>query len=355
MGKKVDFIIIGGGLAGTCLALQLDKAGKRVMLVHDDGPCASLAAAGLFNPITGKKMVKTWMADRIFPYLIEFYQYYEKKWNTRFLHFLPIYKPFDSFEEQNEFMGQMAQEAYRGFLDDSTDHERYKPFVYNDRLGFQTLHSGFLQVADFLKYARIYLDSKEARIQEHILDEDLVLEEDKVLCKGIEAKALISCQGMGAKGLALLNKLPLNASKGEVLRVAVPNFANDVIFNKNVFMVPAGQGEYKVGSTYNWKFENADPSDKGKQELSQRLQQMIRLPFEITDHWAGIRPASTDRRPILGKHPRHSAVYIFNGLGAKGVSLAPYFSEQMKELLLNGKVLDDSVNITRLKSLSSNN
>ena len=75
---------------------------------------------------------------------------------------------------------------------------------------------------------------------------------------------------------------------------------------------------------------------------------MVRLPVEkIISHKTGIRPATRDRKPFLGKHPTEESVYIFNGFGAKGVSLIPYFSELMVEHLLNGNAIDSEVGIAR--------
>lgn len=80
MAKQVDYIIVGLGLAGACLALQLLRRGKRVMAF--DVPAlnrASWVAPGLFNPVTGKRIVKTWKADEAFPYLFKFYREAEKE------------------------------------------------------------------------------------------------------------------------------------------------------------------------------------------------------------------------------------------------------------------------------------
>lgn len=72
--QKYDYILVGQGIAGTALAWHLIQAGKRVLVVNDSTrPSASLVAAGIYNPLTGRKLVKTWMADTIFPYAINFY------------------------------------------------------------------------------------------------------------------------------------------------------------------------------------------------------------------------------------------------------------------------------------------
>jgi glycine/D-amino acid oxidase-like deaminating enzyme len=45
--------------------------------------------------------------------------------------------------------------------------------------------------------------------------------------------------------------------------------------------------------------------------------------------------------------PKHPQVGVFNGLGTKGVSLAPYFAHQFAELLVNGSEIEEEVQIGR--------
>ena len=78
--QKRDILIVGQGLAGSLLALELEKRKKNVMII-DNNPSVSSSkvAAGLYNPITGSKMIKTWLADELFPNLSKYYQDLEKK------------------------------------------------------------------------------------------------------------------------------------------------------------------------------------------------------------------------------------------------------------------------------------
>src|SRR5689334_5756148 len=104
LSKNIDYIIVGQGLAGSSVAVQLIKAGRKILVIDEPSRNrASLIAAGLFNPVTGKKMTKTWMADTIFPYLHKFYPDVEQMTGGSFFHSKPLYRPFVSIEEQNEW------------------------------------------------------------------------------------------------------------------------------------------------------------------------------------------------------------------------------------------------------------
>ena len=67
----------------------------------------------------------------------------------------------------------------------------------------------------------------------------------------------------------------------------------------------------------------------------------------MVQHEAGVRPSSNDRRPILGAHPQQKNIYIFNGLGAKGVMLAPYFAQQLGANITAGKAIDKEASVER--------
>src|SRR5690606_14851299 len=74
LGMEVDFLLVGQGIAGTLLSYRLIKNGKRVHVIDQpEKNTCSRVAAGLFNPVTGRNLVKTWHADQIFPEIIPFY------------------------------------------------------------------------------------------------------------------------------------------------------------------------------------------------------------------------------------------------------------------------------------------
>jgi glycine/D-amino acid oxidase-like deaminating enzyme len=125
--------------------------------------------------------------------------------------------------------------------------------------------------------------------------------------------------------------------------------AAEKVINKGVFILPLGNDIYKVGSTYEWDDLTEQPTEKGKAYLIEKLQKVLKIPFEIIDHQAGIRPTVLDRRPLIGLHPQHPALGVFNGMGTKGVMLAPYFAKQLVDFLENNLPLDKEVDIARFK------
>ena len=163
----------------------------------------------------------------------------------------------------------------------------------------------------------------------------------------IQAKNLIYCNGLGALRSRFFSFLPFAPVKGEILEVQ-QEFFPDYIVNRGVFRVPLENGAFRVGSTYTWHDLDQGPTDSAKKELLEKLNELVKVEVsEVISHKYGIRPATKDRKPFLGKHPTDQSVYIFNGFGAKGVSLVPYFSLMMRDFILHSKPLLKEVDISR--------
>jgi glycine oxidase len=346
---EVDFLLIGQGLAGTVLSFRLMEAKKTFVVI--DAPAAnksSRIAAGLYNPVTGKKMVKTWEADKLFPEIEPFYERLEAYLGKHFLHKKAIYRPFLSIEEQNEWMGHSADPGMAAYFEKIITSPLYDE-VQNAYGGILLKNSGFLDINTLLDAYASDLLKRGFLIQEKFEENELTVKQKSVSYRNINAKAVIYCNGLGAMESKFFQYLPFAPVKGEILDLK-QDFSPNEIINRGVFRISLQDGLKRVGSTYSWHDLDQGPTERGKIELIEKLAKLIKLPVEkIIRHQSGIRPATKDRRPFLGKHPEHPSVYIFNGLGAKGVSLAPYFSKMMLELLLRGDEPQKEVNINRVK------
>ena len=101
---NIDFIIVGQGLAGTVLAYSLLKYSAKILIIDrglDKG--ASKSAAGIFNPITGRQMRKTWKAEELFQSIPSFYGEIEEKLNQKLLYPMPVLRMFDSQKQINDW------------------------------------------------------------------------------------------------------------------------------------------------------------------------------------------------------------------------------------------------------------
>ena len=164
-------------------------------------------------------------------------------------------------------------------------------------------------------------------------------------------ETIIYCEGFYGINNPYFNYLPFSPVKGELLDIEIQNADIQEIINQGAFVIPLGNEIYRLGATYSWHELDFLPTEQGKADLTEKYQKLMKPDMKILSHRAGVRPATKDRRPFLGIHPEFENIGIFNGLGSKGVSLAPYFARQFVDYLVNNKELDKEVNINRFASL----
>lgn len=349
--QKYQFIIVGQGLAGSMLAYRLLKLGKKVLVLDKDEPhTSSKVAGGLYNPVTGKKMQKTWLADTLFPDLELFYQALESELKESFLHASGIYRPFLSIEEQNDWMSRSAEPAFKNFIKEVHVQSIEPTFVKDDFGGISLDHAGFVEVEKLILAFKRYFEQHGVYLKVDINCQEISIAEDKVLWKDFEAQKIIFCGGVADGNNPFWSWLPFRPVKGEILLAKLPFKANQVL-NRGVFILPPVDGASKIGSTYQWKDLNNECTEEARTDLLTRTADLMKVQPELLGQIAGIRPATVDRRPVLGMHPQHKCIGIFNGLGTKGVSLAPYFSNVMAEHLVNGHLVMDEVQVERFFSV----
>ncbi len=352
--REVDFIIVGQGLAGSALALHLLKEGKRLRVydLPNQNHCSTVAA-GLFNPITGKIMTKTWLADQLYPYLTTFYSHWEKELNTRFFFPQKLYRPFLSIQEQNEWMAKSADPSLSDYIEEIFTQSRFVQ-SHDSFGGILLQRCGFVDVNKYLKSVRELLQSVHSFEETFFDSHALKVSGDHIQYGAVSAKAIIYCDGIASLKNSFFNWLPIRPLKGETLSVRFQQ-RPEAIFNRGVYIVPLSREgfDYKIGATYQASNPTEMITDAGKEELIEKLEALCTLPFTVINQEWGIRPTTSDRKPILGDHFEYKNVIIFNGLGTKGVSLAPYFANQLSQWLMGKGEIQKEVNIGRFKALYS--
>jgi uncharacterized protein (DUF952 family)/glycine/D-amino acid oxidase-like deaminating enzyme len=342
-----DYLIIGQGIAGTVLSYTLLQKGKKIKVMDNNAAqTASKASSGVCNPITGRRLVKTWKADEIFPLLNQFYQALAQEIQSDFFHSKQVYRPFASIKDQNEWFARSSSQGWDDFVNtEQINHAIYHPLIDNPFGGWETKQATFIDCPQMLKDYRAYL--QKIGIYDEIDFEyaDLRIHENSVTYQGNTFQKVIFCEGYQVKNNPFFDYLPYRYDKGEWIKVRIHGLEKmpENMLKQHLFMIPLGNQNFLVSGTYQWNETNPDITPQAREELESQLKKLIKLPFEVIDQQAGIRTATLRRRPFVGSHPRWQSLIIFNGFGTKGLSLTPYFAGQLFEYLELGKALDKEV------------
>lgn len=330
-------IIAGGGLAGYFLAANLVNAGRRVMLFRDkDKPGASAVAAGLVNPVTGRQYAVSWKAPEFLDALEAFFQIPLFRPLGKYFHELPVYRPFPDIYSANEWAGKSGWTIFNG-LAESAFTPWHPEWILNPFGGMLHHRSGWLDIPPFLSALNEILtetgkfQSKSSRLKPGSIDPlNQRVEQDGIT---IPFRSLTFCEGTQATENPFfpISLIPL---KGQVLTVESAGNP-DRILSSGVFLLPLAAGKYRLGSTYERSFSNDHPDEAGKAELIEEVARWWIPPIRsVLQHNAGLRPTTADRMPIMGRHREYPALWIFNGLGAKGVMQGPALASLLANAIL---------------------
>lgn len=345
-----NYIIVGQGLAGTILAQTLFKQGKSLVIIDDPNLSkASKIAAGLYNPVVFKRLVKSWMADELIPCMDDFYTDAEKLLQTNFYFKKQIVRLFAEEQEKTLWL-KKTEEPVGKYLSKTIEENLLSDIIYNPLGSSEVLDAGNLDTRLFLESFRNYFRENKILLEEKFDYDQLKFSENAVTYKTITADKIIFCEGFKTTENPYFSWLPFKLTKGEIITIKLlgdTEVGFDKVINKAVFILPIGNNIYKVGATYEWNELNEYTTEKGKADLVDKLQKVLKIPFEIIDHQAGIRPTVNDRRPLIGLHPQHAALGVFNGMGTKGVMLAPYFAKHFFDFLENNIPLNKEIDINR--------
>lgn len=349
-----DYLIIGSGVAAVYLANELELAGKSYSLYGMPKPNdASRVAAGMFSPLSGKRMTLAWKAKEMFEAMFEATAQLEKKLEASLLLKMPVQVAFGQVKEANDFSLMPQSDTINEFVGGIIKGEDYLHAPYG---AFETKVSGWLNMELLLERffsmpnRTVYNEVKMDRVNYA----DITSNPKGWLFKENTYNKVIFAEGIGSLENPWIGSIPIfKLSKGQVLIIDCPELPEEKIVKKGVYLVPLGDGKFKAGATYEWNFENDLPNAHGLDTLSEKIQQLIKLPFTVVKQMAGVRPTTTDRNPVIGPleafNPNAKGLFIINGLGTKGAIRAAWAAKQLINYTEKEIPLLKEINIERYK------
>lgn len=347
---EVDYIIVGCGLAGIAFAETCLQNNRSVFVFDNNSQTSSTIAAGLYNPVILKRFSGLQDAQLQLDLLNTFYAKIENRINIKLDFKLPIIRKFSSVEDQNNWFAAADKPSLSPFLSLEIIKKKYigidSPFDFGE-----VLQTGYVDTAALLDGYKGFLKSQKIYSDAAFDHQKIAFSNDYCIYHNIRVKNIVFAEGYGMHNNPYFNYLPLDGTKGELFIIRAEKLNLNLIVNANVFILPLGQDLFKVGATYNWYDKTNNPSEEGKAELIDRIDEILTCDYEIIAHYAGVRPTVKDRKALVGTHPEHKNIHILNGLGTRGVMLAPTMARDLFHSIENGDILDKNVDIKRFQKL----
>ena len=345
-----DFLIIGQGLAGSLLARELIAMEQRVLVVDDYHlSSSSTVAGGLINPVTGKRLTLQPGIDYLLPAAQRLYRTLEQKAHSHFLYSLPMLRIFQDEQERLYFERRMDDPAYAAYMQPLPVADLLRDIHAPFGACIQT-QTGFLRLAEMLEWLRDEFMIANSFLRASYSHEDLTVDASGVEWNGYRSTGVIFCEGFRGALNPWFSHLPFQLAKGEILdgMPERPLHPHDHIINAGRWLLPEPDGHYRFGATMEWDNIDTRVTKSARQTLAGAFHERFpSIAFTVTGQRAGVRPATTDRHPFIGSLSAQPAVMIFNGFGAKGGLLIPWYARQFAEHLVNGDPLDPAADIRR--------
>jgi glycine oxidase len=345
---KHDYIIVGSGLASIMFAEQLRLHNKSFIVISNRSQQASVVASGLYNPVVLKRFTATWNAAIHLETAIPKYAALEQLLEVKLDYVLPIHRVFNSVKEQNNWFLACDKPLLTDFLNpklvDNKNLSIKAPF------GFGAVNfTGRIDTQLLIESYREFLLKRNQFVEETFEYKDLIENSERVEYHSLKAKHIVFTEGFGIHKNPFFNYLPLEGTKGELITIHAPTLKLESILKSSIFVIPMEENRYLVGSTYEWTDKTNDPTPEAKSELLEKLERLIDCEFEVVDQRAGIRPTVVDRRPLVGQHPNHKNMYVLNGLGTRGVLVAPSMAEALYNSIEKSTSLSEEIDINRFE------
>ena len=330
-----EVVVVGAGLAGVCAAYALSK-GHKVLLIDGKYPAAEASgvAAGLVNPLMARKANPVWRhaeaLDAFAALLAE--------------------TGAASLRASNGVLRPALDEKQAGFFQQTAlrhpDHGLWLPpetvaGQYPDvapPFGALLVRTGTaIQVPAFLEAV---LHTARTLGLETQFGTSMTGWEETPTRVGVNladgqhyvTKHLILALGNGYLAHPALATLNLHRIKGQTLRVRRPPGLYPMpALSAKAYVVPDGN-TLLLGSTYEHTFNHLHPTPEGTARILHQAAAVVPAlaEAEVLETRAGVRVTVPGTRlPMLGPVPSHQRTWVFTGLGAKGLLMAPLLAREI--------------------------
>lgn len=318
--------IVGLGLAGSLAAWECIKRGIQVTAWDDaGGDTSSLVAAGMITPITGQRLKPTWRGPELLSCARQTYGEIEEYFGVQLQREWRLRRVFRDASMRDWFHRRLAAgEFYEYGVTEIEPGE-----VDGVRYPFGGMEHGNVLTIDIPQLIRSIRSSVELRSY------------------SLPSSLVIDCTGYRALSDPRWSWLPIEPSKGEILDVNIHGLSIDHILTNGTWILPVGDGRYRIGATHDWDDHDPQPTSEARTTLLEAVRRMIDHEILVESQRAAIRPSTQFKRPLIGRHPLEHNRFLLNGLGAKGALQGPFAAQQLVGHITDAAAIDAEIDICR--------
>jgi glycine oxidase len=343
----IDYLVVGQGLAGSLLALLLQERGRSVVVVDNNHHyAASKAAAGIINPITGKRLNRPALINELMKRAFIVYPRIEEQLGLQLFCRRTVLRILQNAEEMERWNRQSSLLEYREYLSESPP----RPFpLFRSKFGvFEVTQAAQLDIRGLILGVRQFLLAQQSLVDQPFCYSALNVFSDRIRWEQFTARYAIFCEGYRMAINPYFSEIELNPAKGETLILATSEFAEDRIVQHGKWIFRNVAGQILAGTTYQWDSLDEKPTEPARKEIERAIREFFVSDFETVEQRAGVRPVvRADNRPVVGVHPRWPRLAILNGLGSKGALQAPFATQELVAALEDGKPVEREIDICR--------
>lgn len=347
---KVDYLIVGCGLAGIAFCEELKANGKTFVIYDDNSQHSSNVAGGLYNPVILKRFTPVWKSKAQLEVALPMYEKIESDLGVKLDYKIPVKRRFISLEEQNNWFIASDKDGLSEYMSHSLSKNNNKALDAKFSLG-EVLKTGRIDTKTLISAYKKNLRAKNKLFETEFNYETINFKENEISYEQFEVTHIIFAEGFGIKKNPFFKDLPLQGTKGELLTIHAPNLKLNYVLKSSVFVIPLGNDLYRVGATYEWKDKTNIVTEAAKLELLTKLKTFLKCDFKVVNQVAGIRPTVSGRRPLVGRHKNFKNLYVLNGLGTRGVMIGPYVARKLYNYIEKEIPLDIEIDCSRFSKV----
>ncbi len=320
--KHVDYIIVGDGFAAMFFALELLRNNQSFYVFSDGKKGASRISAGMVNPVILKKFTTFPEAFAQLKKLREKLGDWAVFTTVDTLVDEPVHRIFHDDKEKETWLKKMSREGLQPFL--APEFEVF-PDIENPYGCGRVLRSFRVDVPLFFKTVTDFLMSQGQLVSEKF--DYSLLSPMNMVYRDVHYTNIVFAEGISVRENPFFRNIPIIPNKGHHISVFAEGYHHCETFKKKHFLFPYENGSFYYGGTYDRGNTAEEIDENAIEQLENGLAEIIPAHFRIQEKVCAFRPTMPDRKPILGRHEDFPELFVFNGLGTRGLLNAAAYSD----------------------------